>query len=218
LKKEKMPNTEVVVPILFREAPGDFRQIGTGFVIAAMGRHAFVATAGHVLEQICRLTRPPVPPTLFRDGSSDAGPVFASLKHETVVLLKNGENTLYAEAFGSWGSSAHDIGIFWVEIPDGAEGLFKRQFAINVDGPNIGEEVFVFGYFDGDDESRNMVPAGFESLVNHLMGDIPRFFTGKILTKQGRVVCDYPEGSGLVRSPCLSNQRWTYGCLRPNVS
>lgn len=75
-----MANTEVVVPILFRHFPGEYEQAGTGFIIAAMGRHALVATAGHVLEAICQRTKKRVAKTLFVDGNENNEPVVAGNK------------------------------------------------------------------------------------------------------------------------------------------
>ena len=40
-----------IVPILFKKVGLGTVQIGSGFVIAAMGRSALVVTASHVLEE-----------------------------------------------------------------------------------------------------------------------------------------------------------------------
>ncbi|OIQ71132.1 hypothetical protein GALL_472530 [mine drainage metagenome] len=198
-----MANTEVVVPILFRHAPGDYEQAGTGFIVAAMGRHALVVTAGHVLEAICHRTRKPVARTLFCDGSEDKKFVIASDEHEIVIVIQNANATFYAEAFDSWGSKAHDIALLNVNIPEGLGSLINKQFAINPGGPKLGEEVHVFGYFEGQDTSSEIIPPGFDGILKHLMGDLPRQFIAKISSQKGRVVKDYPDGTGLVRSPCF---------------
>lgn len=49
--------SDIVVPILHRKGDGPFSQMGTGFVIAAMGGHAVVVTAAHVLKAIMDRTQ-----------------------------------------------------------------------------------------------------------------------------------------------------------------
>jgi len=198
-----MANTKVVVPVLFRHAPGEYEQAGTGFIIAAIGRHALVVTAGHVLEAICHRTRRPVARTLFNDGSEENRPVIADTRHEIVVVVQSENSTFYAEALKSWGSKAHDIALLCVEIPDGAGEMFKKQFAVNPDGPKVGDEIYVFGYFEGKDTSSELIPPGFECIFKHLISELPAQFRAKISSQKGYVIKLYPEGTGLVRSRCF---------------
>lgn len=198
-----MANTEVVVPVLFRHAPGEYEQAGTGFIIAAMGRHALVVTAGHVLEAICHRTRRPVARTLFNDGSEENRPVIAGPEHEIAIVVQSENSTFYAEAFESWGSMAHDIALLNVDIPKGVGAMFNKQFAVNPDGPKVGDEIYVFGYFEGKDTSSELILPGFEGILKHLISDLPAQFGAKISSQKGHVIKQYPEGTGLVRSPCF---------------
>lgn len=198
-----MASTEFVVPILFRHAPNGYEQAGTGFIIAAMGRHALVATAGHVLDGICNRTKKPVAKTLFRDGSDDTSPVIAGDEHEIVILVQSDGKTFHAEVFEAWGSKQHDVALLSVSLPENVNAIINKQFLINPSGPKIGDEIYVYGYFDGKDTSTEIIPEGFESLLKTILGDLPAQFGARISYQKGRVIKDYADGIGLVRSPCF---------------
>ena len=190
---------------MFRHLPdGEHLHIGTGFVIAAMGRHAIVITAAHVLADVIDRATPRKSRFLFPDGSKEPMSAIAGDEYQHLVVFKSDQQTFIAEVTHAWGCKKSDLAVLCVDIPAAVDGLITQQFAINSAGPSVGDNVNIHGYFEIQDISAEMVPSGFGPLLRHLSGgDLPVFAEGKQSSLSGRVVERFPEGVALVRSACF---------------
>lgn len=195
--------SDVVVPILYRKGEGRFNQLGTGFVIAAMGNHALVVTAAHVLREIADRTEKVIPPTLFGDGTTQLRKVLAGDEDEQIVVFKTGTATFQGEVTHAWGCSESDLAILCVDIDPITNQLVTNQFLISSRLPEVGTSVMVYGYFSGCDVSAEIIPTGFEGLIKHLLGDLPSLIEGKVSHNVGKVVNTFHDRHILVRGPCF---------------
>lgn len=198
-------NLQTIVPILFRELPdGKHVHIGTGFVIAAMGTHAVVITAGHVLLDVIHRTIPPSPPSLFPDENRQPLTAVAGKKHEHYVLFNTGTETFLGEVTHAWGCQTSDLAILCIDVPATTKAKVTLQLSINSMGPEVGEKISAHGYFDIKDKSADLIPPGLEALFTDLMnGDLPSLAEGRMASLQGQVVERFPDGVALVRSACF---------------
>lgn len=198
-------NYQTVVPIFFREhLDREHIHIGTGFVIAAMGAHAVVITAAHVLLDIIHRVTPPTPPTLFPDSSNEPLTAISSIKHEHYVLFNVGTQTLVGEVTHAWGCQLSDLAILCIDIPLESNTKITQQLAINSTGPQVADKISVHGYFDVKDKSADLIPSGFESLIRYAMnGDLPALAEGYLASLNGQVKERFPDGVPLVRGACF---------------
>jgi S1-C subfamily serine protease len=195
--------SDIVVPILFRKGGGTFTQLGTGFVIAAMGNHAVVVTAAHVLKEISDRTQKSAPPALFNDGTTQLRTVLAGDEDEQIVLFKTAKATFHGEVTHSWGCSESDLAILCVDVDPKANQLVTNQFLISSRLPDVGSPVLIRGYFASSDVSAQMIPPGFEGLIKHLMGGLPSFMEGTVSQMGGKVVDVFYDRHILVKGPCF---------------
>jgi len=194
-----------IVPVLFREFPdGEYVHIGTGFVIAAMGAHAVVITAAHVLLDVIQRTIPQSPPSLFPDANRKTLSAVATKKHEHFVLFNMGSETFLGEVTHAWGCQTSDLAILCIDAPATTNTKIIHQISISSRGPQVGEKISVHGYFDIKDKSADIIPSGFEPLIRHSMsGQLPALVEGQMASIRGHVVERFPDGVALVRSACF---------------
>lgn len=195
--------SDIVVPILYRKGGGPFVQLGTGFVIAAMGNHAVVVTAAHVLKEIADRTRKSPPLVVFNDGTTQFRKVLAGDEDEQIVLFKTENASFQGEVTHAWGCSASDLAILSVDVDPKANQLVTNQFLISSRLPEIGSPIMIHGYFASNDVSAEMIPPGFEGLIKHLMGDLPSFIEGKVSQMAGKVIDVFYDRHILVKGPCF---------------
>lgn len=195
--------SDIVVPILYRKGGGPFTQLGTGFVIAAMGNHAVVVTAAHVLKEIADRTQKAPSPALFNDGTTQIRRILAGDEDEQIVLFKTEEATFQGEVTHSWGCSESDLAILCVDVDQKANQLVTNQFLISSRLPEVGSPVMIHGYFASSDVSAEMIPPGFEGLIKQLMGELPSFMDGKVSQMVGKVVDVFHDRHILVKGPCF---------------
>ncbi len=196
--------SEVVLPILFKGPDGSNVHLGTGFVIAAMGKHAIVVTAAHVLKEAISRTRKRKASSIFQDGTKETMVARVRDDHELFVLFERNGRVHYGEVVISWGHVASDLALLCVDLPLDSDYLSSACMNINSRGPNIGEQICAYGYFDLEDRSVELIPPGFEALFGPDTGRGPQFIEGKrSQTIFGKVVEVLPEGDIFIRHACF---------------
>jgi hypothetical protein len=148
---EKVKN--VILPIVIEDPNGELTHIGTGFVICAMGKHAIIITAAHVLDEAITRAQPvrhqkllvPIPET---DGPKS---LFDSdYKILVFFTLKNG-HSVKVEVLKAYGDEGSDLAIMMVDIPEDIDLIIDTKLIVNSKGPKVESKIIAVGFFDVKD-------------------------------------------------------------------
>jgi len=196
---------KVVVPILFKEKEKEYIQLGSGFVISAMGGHAVVITAAHVLDEAIKKSSDKrkiknVAPFIFDTSVQKAE------NNDNDICVFFNSSTMGSGAIGTvsmaWGDKYSDLAVLMANIPADYGFKVDTKVTINSKGPSVNTDVIAVGYFGLKDSTNKMAPPGLGSFLRNLFGFTA--ITGKFSKPiKGKVVELFNNGGIFTKTPCF---------------
>lgn len=123
---------DVILPLYEIRSDASWRGIGSSCLVYSAGRRGLILTAKHVLERAADEIEAPVrpPPRL----------------HDIVAVVGSNENGFVARGLEMALSAACDIGLLWLEAPDGS--VFGPPLGLDPAPVKSGTRIQVAGYAD----------------------------------------------------------------------
>lgn len=175
--------------------PGSFQstQIGSGFVIQSRGARALILTAAHVITEGVRAFQNTARGRAHRTIPPDFLPPeeVSAATRALRAIVQNGDRVhLCRVAAVMWDQPA-DLAILAVTTqPDEAADLFQWHLKFAATDPNVGDLIAIAGFTDFTTQSE---------AEPHWKGLVSR----RPILRIGKVTDLHPDGTFLVRSPCI---------------
>jgi hypothetical protein len=179
---------QLVVPLFAVTKSAEWHAIGTAFVVAALGRHALLVTAGHNLDYFRTLVLPPsrqhpTVPSLFKIRT----PSKLELDGAELVALVSKRGQFDVAVFGSASQvTCLDVALISVSLPEDTVCDFERAFAIDTTPAlPIGLPLTAIGYSGlGASSNQDWEKKVFTATANE----------GSLVARSGKVVSNVEAG------------------------
>lgn len=158
---------KAVVPILFKNNGLRKIQIGSGFIIAAMGKSALLVTASHVLQDAIVRSQSKKTINLARLFGEEIN----SIDPTADIIIPFSDKTNFGTegtVSMAFGYKDSDLAILKVEINENSGYLIDTQINILSKGPDLNDEVIAIGFFDVKDVTSEFIPPGMDFLFKYI--------------------------------------------------